>query len=132
MSDARAPAAARSDAPTTPVAVETGDDIDAFVDANDVALVDVYRPGCTLCEAIEPIVGAVAKASGVAVATCNPQRDLAVVEEYEVRSVPTLLLFVEGELVGRLAEGFQGTDAVFAFLAEHLDGHRDVLPDEYR
>ncbi|GGN22789.1 thioredoxin family protein [Halarchaeum nitratireducens] len=131
MSDART-LAERSDTPTTPVAVETGADIDAFVAANDVALVDVYRPGCTLCDAIEPIVGAVAKASGVAVATCNPQRDLDVVDDYDIRSVPTLLLFVDGELVGRLAEGFQGTDAVFAFLAEHLDANRDVLPDEYR
>lgn len=131
MSDART-LAERSDTPTAPVTVETGTEIDDFVAAHDVALIDVYRPGCTLCEAIEPIVGAVAKASGVAVATCNPQRDLDIVDNYDIRSVPTLLLFVEGDLVGRLAEGFQGTDAVFAFLAEHLDAHRDVLPAEYR
>ncbi|GAA0311746.1 thioredoxin family protein [Halarchaeum salinum] len=125
------PAARDADAPTKPITVETGEDIDAFVAAHDVALVDLYRPGCTLCESIEPIVGAVAKASGVAVATCNPQHDLDLVDAYDIRSVPTLLLFVEGELVGRLAEGFQGTDAVFTFIADHLDAHRDVLPDEY-
>ncbi|GAD52313.1 thioredoxin [Halarchaeum acidiphilum MH1-52-1] len=132
MSDASTPAADRSDAPTRPVTLETGDDIDALVDAHDVALVDLYRPGCTLCEAIEPIVGAVAKASGVAVGTCNPQYDLDLVDAYDVRSVPTLLLFVDGTLVDRLAEGFQGTDAVFSFVADALDAHRDVLPGEYR
>ncbi|MFB6078260.1 MAG: thioredoxin family protein [Halarchaeum sp.] len=123
---------ASAETPAKPVELDTGADIEAFVAEHDVALVDVYRTGCTLCDAIEPIVGAVAKASDVAVATCNPQTDLDIVAEYDIRSVPTLLLFVDGELVGRLAEGFQGVDAVFDFLADHLDEHRDVLPAEYR
>ena len=128
MSEAGRP----SDDGRRPVPVATGDEIDAFVAANDVALVEIYREGCPICASIEPVLGAVAKASGVAVATCNPTADLSVVDEYDVRSVPTLLLFVHGDLVGRLADGFQGVDAVFAFVADHLDSGSDVLPAEYR
>jgi thioredoxin-like negative regulator of GroEL len=40
--------------------------------------------------------------------------DLA--ERYAVSSVPTLLLFEDGDLVGRLADGFQGADAVLSFV----------------
>lgn len=119
--------------PERPVELETGDDIDAFVAAHDVALVEIYRPGCTLCESMEPILDGVARSSGVAVGACNPQRDLDLVADYDVRSVPTLLLFVDGELVGRLAEGFVGVDRVLGFVAEALgDDRRDVLPAEHR
>ena len=45
------------------------------------------------------------------------EHDLELVETYDVRSVPTLLLFEDGELVGRLADGFRGTEAVVEFVA---------------
>jgi len=41
-----------------------------------------------------------------------------VAERDDVRSVPTLILFREGEAVARRAEGVQGA-AVAEFLAEH-------------
>jgi thiol-disulfide isomerase/thioredoxin len=76
----------------------------------------VHTKGCTLCQAIEPVVGNVARATDAAVGLLNPREDLDLVEEYDIRSVPTLLLFEDGELVGRLAEGFQETEAVVEFV----------------
>ena len=102
--------------PEKPVRLEDGDDLDAFVAENDLALVDLYTEGCSLCQAIEPVVGNVARATDAAVAMLNPRDDLSLVDEYDVRSVPTLLLFEGGELVDRMAEGFQGTEAVVAFV----------------
>lgn len=106
----------QSETPDKPVQLEDGEDLDRFVANHDLVLVDLYTKGCTLCQAIEPIVGNVARATDAAVGLLNPREDLELVEEYDVRSVPTLLLFEDGELVGRLAEGFQQTDAVVAFV----------------
>ena len=102
--------------PDKPVRLEDGEDLAAFVADHDLALVDFYTKGCTLCQAIEPVVGNVARATDAAVGLLNPREDPALVEEYDVRSVPTLLLFENGELVGRLADGFQETEAVVEFV----------------
>jgi thiol-disulfide isomerase/thioredoxin len=95
-----------------------GDDLAAFVDAHDVALVEFYTEGCGACQAMEPVLGNVARVTDVAVGLLNPGDDLALLDEFDVRSVPTLLLFRDGELVATRAEGFQGTAAVVDFVEE--------------
>ena len=107
--------------PDKPVRLEDGAALDEFVAEHDLALVDLYTKGCTLCQAIEPVIGNVARATDAAVGMLNPKHDLALVEEYDVRSVPTLLLFADGELVGRMAEGFRGTEAVVKFVESRGD-----------
>ena len=107
---------AEARSPDRPVRLEDGEALDAFVAEHDLALVDFYTKGCTLCQAIEPVVGNVARATDAAVGLVNPRDDLALVAEYDIRSVPTLLLFEDGELVARMAEGFRGTEAVVGFV----------------
>jgi thiol-disulfide isomerase/thioredoxin len=104
--------------PDTPARLDDGDDLDRFVATHDLALVDLYTEGCSLCQAIEPVVGNVARATDAAVGLLNPRDDLELVETYDVRSVPTLLLFEDSELVDRMAEGFRGTEAVVEFVEE--------------
>jgi thioredoxin-like negative regulator of GroEL len=110
------PTADKSATLDKPVHLEDGAALDAFVAEHDLALVDLYTKGCTLCQAIEPVVGNVARATEAAVGMVNPKHDLELVETYDVRSVPTLLLFADGELVGRMADGFQETEAVVEFV----------------
>ncbi|WP_135534028.1 thioredoxin family protein [Halostella pelagica] len=93
-----------------PVHVDTGAELDALVEEHDVVLVDFYTKGCTLCQAVEPVIGTVARATDAVVAMCNPRTDLDLVDEYDVRSVPTLLLFADGEAVDRRADGFVEAD----------------------
>lgn len=118
--------------PVRPVDLADGDAFDAFVAAHDVALVAFRTDGWAACAAMEPVLGALAKSSGVAVGVCNPRDDPPLVETYDVRSVPTLRCFVDGDPVARLAEGFQGVAEVFAFLAANLDRHRGALPADRR
>jgi thiol-disulfide isomerase/thioredoxin len=112
-----------TDAPTTasiperPVALDSEADLDEFLAGHDRVLVDFFTNGCTLCESIEPVLGNVARAhDDLAVATINPRDDPPLIERFAIQSVPTLLLFEDGEVVGRLASGFQGGDAIDAFL----------------
>ncbi|WP_144903206.1 thioredoxin family protein [Halobellus captivus] len=108
--------------PDRPVALTSEADLDDFIAAHDRVLVDFYTEGCTLCASIEPVVGNVARAhEDLAVATINPRDDPPLIERFSITSAPTLLLFERGELVGRLASGFQGGDAIDAFLESHLE-----------
>jgi thioredoxin-like negative regulator of GroEL len=113
--------------PRRPVALDSEADLDRFVDAHDRVLVDFYTEGCSLCAAIEPVVGNVARAhDDLAVATINPRDDPPLIEQFGITSVPTLVLFEGGAEVGRLAEGFQGGDAIDAFLSDPADANVDT------
>ncbi|MDZ7745088.1 MAG: thioredoxin family protein [Halobacteriales archaeon] len=95
--------------------------LDAFLADHDVALVEAYTKGCSLCQAMEPVLGNVARASDIAVGMVNPGDDIGLVDRFDIRSVPTLLLFRDGDLVARRSEGFQGASDVLDFLAEHTE-----------
>lgn len=99
-----------------PVRLSDSADLDAFVADIDVALVELYTDGCSMCAAMEPVLGNVARATNATVGLLNPRDDPRLIERFDVRSVPLLLLFRDGELVARRAEGFQGTEAVVTFV----------------
>lgn len=110
-----------------PVRLSDGDELTALLDEESLVLVDFYTKGCTLCQAVEPVLGTVAKASDVTVAFVNPGADLDLVDDYDVRSVPTLVLFEDGAEVDRLADGFVGADRVLETIREHAP---DAVPAE--
>lgn len=134
-----------------PTRLSDAAELNAFVAEHEVALVEFYTEGCSMCAAMEPVLGNVARAmqakraspneraasesesserragatresaspeqaTDVAVGLANPRDDPPLVERFDVRSVPLLLLFREGELVARRAEGFQGAEEVVGFL----------------
>lgn len=103
-----------------PTRLEDGADLDAFLEDHDVALVELYTRGCSKCQAMEPVLGTVARATGVPVGLVNPGDDLALVERFAIESVPTLLCFENGREIARLAEGFVGADDVVAFLEANV------------
>ncbi|XVH32129.1 thioredoxin family protein [Haloferacaceae archaeon DSL9] len=110
-----------SETPQKPLRLDDGDDLDRVLAEHDFVLVEFYTKGCTLCQAIEPVLGNVARATDVTVAMVNPGTDLSLVETYAVKSVPTLVLFENGIERGRLTDGFQGADEILAFIDEHTD-----------
>jgi thioredoxin 1 len=99
-----------------PVHLDGEAELDAFVDANPVALVELYTDGCGVCASMEPVLGNVARASEAAVALVNPRDDPPLVDRFDVRSVPTLVLFADGEPVARRADGFVGADDLVSWV----------------
>ena len=93
-----------------PTALADEASLDAFVDAHDVALVEFYTEGCSVCASMEPVLGVLARTGPAAVGLVNPRDDPPLVERFDVRSVPLFVLFVDGEPVARRAEGFVGAD----------------------
>ena len=118
-SDERLEAALAGDRPDRPVYLRDAADLDALVAAHDLVLVEFYTEGCGICASMEPVLGTVARATDAVVALCNPRDDPPLVERFDVRSVPTLVVFRDGEVAGRLAEGFVSTDDLVGFVERH-------------
>lgn len=102
-----------------PMPLADANDLDAFVTDNDLALVEFYTDGCSMCAAMEPILGAVHRTTTATVGTINPRNDPPLIEEFDVRSVPLIVLFVDGEPVERIAEGFVETERLVDLVESH-------------
>jgi thioredoxin 1 len=109
-----------------PVAV-TDADWEARVLAGDVpVLVDFWAPWCVPCRKVEPVVRDLAAhyAGRLTVARLNVDDEPRAAGRYDVLSLPTLILFRDGEPVERLAGAVKRARLERA-LAAHLDAHDD-------
>jgi thioredoxin len=77
--------------------------VDAALAAPGLLMLDVYTQSCALCRRVEPMVAAVAVASGGGVRAhkLDAERHAEFAAKYDIRGVPTLLLFRDGQLIDR-------------------------------
>ena len=102
-----------------PVHLADEAELEAFLSESNTALVEFYTDGCGICASMEPVLGVVARETDVPVVLVNPRDDPSLIERFDVRSVPTLVLVDDGIEVARLAEGFVGADEVVAVVERH-------------
>lgn len=97
------------------IAIDSREQLDALLTDHERVLVMVRTAGCTICKSMSPILDGVARTTDATVVEFNPRSDLDAVADFAVRSVPTFLLFVDGDLVDRRADGFVPTADLAAF-----------------
>jgi thiol-disulfide isomerase/thioredoxin len=106
---------------TRPTQLASEAELDAFCNAADVVLLQFYTDGCGICQSMEPVLGNVARDLDLPIGLINPREDPPLVERFTIQSVPTLVLFVDGDPVARRADGFVSGDALTAWIQEHMD-----------
>lgn len=90
---------AAAETPTEPVHIHGGAELQAAVDSHDVALVDFHAEWCGPCKMLEPIVATLAAETPAAVLKVDIDENQQLAQQYQVRGVPTLLLFADGQPV---------------------------------
>ncbi len=84
-------------------------------------VVDFWAEWCGPCKAIAPVLTEIAKeqAGVVTIAKLNVDDHGDIAMRFNVMSIPTMIVFKNGEAVGRLV-GARGKSALLSDLAEHL------------
>jgi thioredoxin 2 len=106
--------------PDAPVALTDVSFADAVNGAGVPVLVDFWAPWCGPCRSMEPVLAAAARerAGRVIVAKVNVDENPQLARRFNVRSIPALKLFRDGQMAAELSGAVPGGP-----LQQFLDQH---------
>ncbi|WP_178985555.1 thioredoxin [Winogradskyella helgolandensis] len=95
-------------------------DFNKIVNEEVPVLVDFFAEWCGPCKAQSPIIKALAQEVNgkVRVIKIDIDKNQAVAQRYNVRGVPTLVLFKEGQIVWRQS-GVQSKEQLIGIIKQH-------------
>ena len=75
---------------------------EALAAAEGLVLVDFWAEWCGPCRAVAPVLDELAAAHDVTVMKVNVDESPGLAARYEIRSIPTILLVKDGEVVDKI------------------------------
>ena len=89
--------------------------------AEQPILVDFWAVWCGPCKMLSPIVSEIAEELGgkVAVGKVNVDEEMALAQKFGIMSIPTLVLFKGGQVVGQTI-GYQSKEALMKWINEKI------------
>lgn len=104
--------------PAEPISIRGNDHLQTVVNDHDVVLVDCYADWCGPCQMLEPTVKALAAETDAAVAKVDIDAHQRLAQQLGARSVPTLLLYANGQPVERMV-GVQDKATLKGLIDQH-------------
>lgn len=86
--------------------IEPGDSLESAVDTDGPVLVDFHAEWCGPCKQMEPVLAAIAENTDASVVKVDVDQHQQLAAQFQVRGVPTLVIYNDGEQVDRLV-GYQ-------------------------
>jgi thioredoxin 1 len=101
--------------------VKINDDTFKIEISKGLVLVDFWAPWCGPCKMIAPVLEEINEEMGdqVKIAKLNVDDNQVTTAEFGVMSIPTLLVFKDGEVVEKVI-GFQPKENLVDVLSKHL------------
>lgn len=95
---------------------------DDVIKATKLTLVDFWAEWCGPCRAIAPVLDEIAEehAESLTIVKVNIDDNIETAHKFSIRSIPTLLLFKDGNIVGN-TQGQKTKGQLLEFLKEHMD-----------
>ncbi len=78
------------------------EELDQFVKANPVVMVELGADWCKPCKDLEPVLEGLQKTHQVVIVKMDVQRVEGVQERFNVMNLPTLILYRDGQMVNAL------------------------------
>ena len=88
--------------PEEPIYIDDVAHFEQVVNQYDVVLSDFYADWCGPCKMLEPIVDELATETDAAMAKVDVDQMQELAAQYRVQGVPTMVLFVDGEVTERI------------------------------
>ncbi|MDY6992983.1 MAG: thioredoxin [Pseudomonadota bacterium] len=108
----------------------TADNFEQTITSNDLILVDFWAPWCGPCRSFAPIYESVAEQyPDVVFAKVNTDEEQALAAHFNIRSIPTLMIFKENIIVFSQA-GSLPASALEEVITKAKDLDMEVVRDE--
>ncbi|MFD1599820.1 thioredoxin [Halobellus rarus] len=105
--------------PTEPIHVNGSEELQDAISTYDVVLVDFYADWCGPCKMLEPTVESLAASTDAAVAKVDIDQNQQLAQQYQVRGVPTLQLFSDGQAVEQVV-GVRDESTLRSLIEQYL------------